>query len=219
VFLLLSLIFVGWLGLSTANEEQSQRKQTLTIGRVSSNPGKHIKQIQPLADYVLSKIGDLGINKVEIIFARNNEEMINLIKTGKVDWISETVYSSLIFEEQAQTRIFLKRWKKNNAEYYSVFFTRKDSSINNLEQLAGKTLVLEDKGSTSGFFLPVTELIQKKFQQSIWIPLKTLYLKIRLATFLPKMKSILLHGFLKDMPMQAPLVMSTGPLIKKHPQV
>ena len=159
--LILTLLSVSLPELCLANAEENERKQTLIIGKVSNNPGKHIKHLQPIGEYAVSKLGELGINKVKIVFARDNKQMIHLIKTGQVDWVTESVYSALIFEQQASARIFLKRWKKNRDQYHSVFITRKDSGINELEQLQGKTLAFEDKGSTTGFFLPVIELMKK----------------------------------------------------------
>ena len=158
--LILTLLSVSLSGCCPVSAEENERKQTLIIGRVSDDPGKHIKHLQPIGEYAVSKLGDLGINKVKIVFARDNQEMINLIKTGQIDWVTESVYSALIYEQQARARIFLTRWKKNRHEYHSVFITRNDSGIKSLKQLQGKTLALEDKGSTSGFFLPVIELMK-----------------------------------------------------------
>jgi ABC-type phosphate/phosphonate transport system substrate-binding protein len=130
----------------------------LTIGKVSSNPARHYNRLRPIVEYVAARMKDLGIVGADVELAKDNEQMIEYLKEGKVDWVTETVYSALYYQLAADTRILLKRWKKGNPEYHTVFFTRKDSSIERLEYLKSRQLALEDKGSTTGFFLPLMEL-------------------------------------------------------------
>ena len=44
-------------------------------------------------------------------------------------------------------------------EYHTIFIARKDSGINSLVDLKGKTVAFEDPGSTTAFFLPIAELL------------------------------------------------------------
>jgi phosphonate transport system substrate-binding protein len=47
-----------------------------------------------------------------------------------------------------------------NAGYYAYFVVRKDSSINSIADLKGKTLALNSIGSTSGDLIPKVELLK-----------------------------------------------------------
>jgi len=135
-------------------------KDTLVIGTVSTNPKKHYHTLKPIADYVVSKMHSLGITKSKVVMARNNQHMIQLLKEGKVDWVTETPFSAIEFEQQTGAQLLLLKRKKGVLFYYSVFFTRKNSSIESLNQLLGKTIAFEDKGSTSAFYVPAAELIE-----------------------------------------------------------
>lgn len=134
-------------------------RDTLVIGKVSSNPKKHYGYLKPLADYAAARMHDLGVQGAEVLMAPSNEQMIAYLEQGKVDWITETLFSSLVFQERTGAEILLLKWKKGVPEYHTIFITRKDSGISSLADLKGKTLALEDPGSTTAFFLPLAELL------------------------------------------------------------
>ena len=48
--------------------------------------------------------------------------------------------------------------------YHSVILVRADSDIQKLDDLRGSRIAFEDRGSTSGFFLPYVEMMR------IWFP-------------------------------------------------
>ncbi|MFW2371757.1 MAG: phosphate/phosphite/phosphonate ABC transporter substrate-binding protein [Gammaproteobacteria bacterium] len=135
------------------------REHTLVIGKVSTNPKKHYRYLKPMADYVVHQMKDLGIDRSQVLMARNNRQMIRYLRQGKVDWVTETVFSALEFEREAGAEILLLKWKKGVATYHTVFITRHGSSIHSLQDLRDKTITLQDKGSTTGFFIPVALML------------------------------------------------------------
>lgn len=134
------------------------RKETLVIGRVSDDPQKHYKRLRSIVDYVSSHLEDAGIKKGGVVMTRNNREMIEFLKEGRVDWVTETPFSALLFSEEAGAEIILRRWKKSVPEYFTIFIVHKDSKINSLEELKGKKIAFEDPGSTSAYFIPLAVL-------------------------------------------------------------
>ena len=145
------------------SKEAYSRKHTLVIGKVSSNPKKHYAYIKPILDYVVQNMGDIGIKQGKVLLVKDNKQMIRYIKRGKVDWITETPFSAVIFEEKSGAEMLLRKWKKGVPEYHTVFITRKNSGINSLEKLKGKTIAFEDPGSTTAFYVPFSVLKEKGF--------------------------------------------------------
>lgn len=139
--------------LSTAH---SISKKTLVLGKVSTNPKKHIKKLQPIVDYVARQMKDVGISQGKVIFARDNEQMITFLQQGRIDWITDTPFSATLFAEKTPAEIFLLRWKKGQPHYATFFITRKDSSINSIADLRDQKIALEDKSSTTGFMIPIS---------------------------------------------------------------
>lgn len=134
--------------------DQKQNKTKIVIGRVSHNPKKHYKRHKPIVDYVASKLKDLGIIEGKVLLAKNNKQMIQYLEEGKIDWVTETPFSAVLFNEITGAEITLRKWKKGVPNYYSTFITRKDSGINSLNDLKGKKIVFNDPGSTSSYYLP-----------------------------------------------------------------
>ncbi len=134
------------------------RSATLVIGKVSDNPRKHYDQLKPMVDYAVAHMADLGITEGRVLMARDNRQMIEYLREGRVDWVTETPFSAVIFERRAGAELILKKWKKGVPRYHSVIFVRQDSGIDTLADLVGHTIAFEDPGSTSAYFLPAAEI-------------------------------------------------------------
>ena len=66
--------------------------------------------------------------------------------------------SAVRFETDAGAEFLLREWKKGVSQYHTVFFVRKDSSIQSIAGLAGRKIAFEDPGSTSSFLVPMAVL-------------------------------------------------------------
>lgn len=133
----------------------------LTIGRVSDDPRKHYPREKALVDYAVSKMGDLGITKGAVFLAQNDFQLIQALKNGTVDWVADTPFSALLFEEKAEAEIILLAWKRGVSEYSSVIFAKNGIGIKSLDDLKGKKIAFEDPGSSTGFLLPFAILKQR----------------------------------------------------------
>lgn len=158
--LLIFSIILLFQPVSQVLAADAERERTLIIGKVSSNPKKHYRYLKPIADYAVRYMQDLGIDRVKVLMAKNNRQMIRYLKQGKVDWITETVFSAVQFEEQAGAEMLLYKHKKGMPLYHTVFFAREGSGIKNLQDLKGKVITFQDPGSTSGFFIPASVILK-----------------------------------------------------------
>ncbi|MBC2717044.1 MAG: phosphate/phosphite/phosphonate ABC transporter substrate-binding protein [Desulfobacteraceae bacterium] len=136
-------------------------KHTLVIGKITQNPKKLFRYLKPMVNYAAEHMKDLGITDTEVLMAKDNQRMVSYLKQGKVDWVTETPFSAIILQEKAGAEILLKKWKKGVPDYHTIFFARKDSGINSLSDLKGKTIALEDPGSTSAYSVPASILINE----------------------------------------------------------
>jgi len=139
-------------------------QDTLTIATVGSNPKKQYRYLKPMVDYMVTQMADLGIKKSRVLVAKDAQQMVGYLRQNKVDWVTETTIHALIFQQQANAQLLLRKWKKGVAEYHTVFFTRKDSGISRLQDLVGKVLAFEDPGSTTGYFIPAMTLLEAGFE-------------------------------------------------------
>jgi len=135
-------------------------KDTLTVGRVTDNPKKHYPKLESFINYLVKNLNDPNIKEGKVLFAKNNQQLIKYLKEGKIDIMTETPYSTIIYMEKGGAKPLLRRWKKGLSSYGAVIFARKDSGINSLKDLKGKVIAFEDPGSTSGYFLPKTAIME-----------------------------------------------------------
>ena len=138
--------------------QTAARLETLIVGRVSADPVKTLPRLQELSAYLAGHLAHLGITSSRAVVARNNEEMVALLRSGDVDLVSETVMSAMLFSNAAGADFLMREWKRGVASYRSLLFARRDSGIAGLDDLGGRVLAFEDPGSTSGFLIPLAIL-------------------------------------------------------------
>jgi len=153
---------VGAAGGKTDNKSKIyEREQILVIGKTSRNPKKHYKYLMPIANYAAEQMRNVGIRKARVVLVKNNDQLISYLEEGRVDWISETPFGSVVFTDKAGAEILVRRWKKGVPDYHTVFITRKDSHIRSINDLAGHTIAFEDPESTSAFLVPYYTIARK----------------------------------------------------------
>lgn len=147
-----------------ASPDIDARKSTFIIGKVTLNPEKHYKALKPMADYLAGRMQDLGFTGGDALLAKNNEEMIQYLREGRVDLVTETPFSAMIYTQHAPAEAIARKWKKGVPTYYSVLFARRDSDITTPRDLLGKKLAFEDPGSTTAYMLPLTILLKQGYR-------------------------------------------------------
>ena len=136
----------------------------LTLGDIDPDePATRVRRLQPLADYLAQRLGSHGIGRGRVVIARNIEEMAEMMASGEVDLLFDSPFPVLAVNVAAGSKNFLLRHAKGDAEYWSVFITRKDSGLRKLSDLNGQVVVFQEPHSTSGFLLPAAMLIDQGF--------------------------------------------------------
>lgn len=161
-FLTLSLLSQS--AFANENIASPARENTLVFGVISSNPKKAFKRTQPIADYLALNLSSQNISSARIVVAKNVEQMKRWLKNGQVDLLTETVFSAYELMQSVEAQLLARRWKSGVGEYSTVFFSRKNSGVDSLADLIGKTIVFEDRGSTSSFLIPASILIEQGYE-------------------------------------------------------
>jgi len=78
ILICISLFFLS----KNATGDEDVKKNNLVIGRVSDNPKKHYKRLEPIVDYVVANMKDLGITKGSVKMTTDNSSLIQYLKEG-----------------------------------------------------------------------------------------------------------------------------------------
>ena len=162
-FILLSLAGCNSRSIAIKNDpavpqKSSIEQKTIVLGDVSSNPQKKIRKFQPMAQYLADNLPDFDQGKVKI--APDMETMISWLKSGEVDIYIDSPYPAMLAINGANAKPILRRWKKGSAEYYSLIFTMSDRNIKSLADLNGKNIAFDHPASTTGYMLPLAQLLE-----------------------------------------------------------
>ena len=139
----------------------------LVLGRISDDPKAHYEQLKPLLDYVVPRMHDVGITEGRILMARNAQQMASYLRRGRVDWVTETAGTAMELEQQAHAIPLLITERNGVSLYHTVFFVRRDSGIDSLEELRGHSIAFQNMASTSAYFVPAVELLDRKLPMEI----------------------------------------------------
>jgi len=156
VAVLLAAFLIG--GPLVPSEAQATE---LVIGKVSSNPKKHYRRLKPIADYVAAQMADLGITGAKVLMAKNDQQLTRYLRQGRIDWVTETPFATVVYQDAGVAEPLVRKWKKGVSEYHTIFITRRDSGIRSLADLAGRTIAFEDPGSTTAFLVPYATLVEQ----------------------------------------------------------
>ncbi|MBC8516012.1 MAG: phosphate/phosphite/phosphonate ABC transporter substrate-binding protein [Nitrosopumilus sp.] len=140
------------------NNEKIEYDETITIGIIHRDSEKMFKRYQPLADYLARELSDdtviyKGIAKI----LPSEQQMIQSVNNGEIDIFFDSPLIGMKIASNTDLEPFLLSWKEGHRNYHSVFITSIDSDIS-FENLHGKTMIFEDRESTSGYFLPAIHL-------------------------------------------------------------
>ncbi len=131
----------------------------LVLGRISDDPKAHYDQLKPLLDYVVPRMADVGIREGRVLMARDAQQMQSYMRRGRVDWVTETAGTAMALADRAGAQPLLMTERDGVARYHTVYFVRKDSPVRELADLRGRSIVFQNRQSTSAYYVPADELL------------------------------------------------------------
>ncbi|KAF1015785.1 MAG: putative phosphite transport system-binding protein PtxB [Stenotrophomonas maltophilia] len=158
---------LGLLMMLSAGAAQAAPGRVLVLGRISDDPQAHYAQLQPLLDYVVSHMHDLGIREGRILMARDPQQMASYLRRGRVDWVTETAGAAVSLGQRSGAPPLLLTERNGVREYHTVFFVRRDSPLRQLHDLRGHRLALQNPSSTSAYLVPAMTLLAQGLQPRI----------------------------------------------------
>jgi phosphonate transport system substrate-binding protein len=129
------------------------------IAEEANEPDRMLNVFAEMLARLRERLAPSGVDVGDLVIARDLDDLSQRLARGEVELVIETVFPTLVLQERSRrldpALVVVRRGQR---EYRSVFFTKKDGPIHDLEDLRGRTLVLQVLRSTSAFALPKAEL-------------------------------------------------------------
>ena len=130
----------------------------ITFGSVSLNPAREHEVFRPFVDHVASRLGAVGIGKGRVVVVDSTSKMVEELNERRVDVYIDSPFPVGFVWNRTDIDLLLRRWKRGSDTYRSVIFTRTDSGVESIADLAGRMIAFGEPFSTSGFLMPKAAL-------------------------------------------------------------
>jgi len=114
----------------------------------STDPGKIVRESQPLVNYLEKKTG----SQVALVVPTSYAAVVEAIANDRVDIAYLGGFTFVQASQRAGVRPLVQRERDQN--FHSVFITQPGSGINSLADLKGHSFAFGDVNSTSGHLMP-----------------------------------------------------------------
>lgn len=133
---------------------QSTQSQEQSVLRLGFTPSENTHELQENAQPLVDKLEkELGI-EVQAVLASDYTGIVEAFRNNKLDVAFLSPASYVMAHNEAQVKVLLKTQRGNSPFYRSVIFTHKDSPIQSIQDLKGKTFAFGDPLSTAGTIFP-----------------------------------------------------------------
>ncbi|MGV3525171.1 MAG: phosphate/phosphite/phosphonate ABC transporter substrate-binding protein [Candidatus Sericytochromatia bacterium] len=140
-----------------AAEETGANPATAPL-RIGFIPSENMSEIQRNAQPLVDKLSAAVGREVQSVIAADYTGVVEAFRNGKLDVAFLTPASYVMASNEAGAKVILRAQRGKEPFYFSVIFTRKDSGVNTLADLKGKTFSFGDNLSTAGYIFPLKML-------------------------------------------------------------
>lgn len=133
------------------------------IAEEASEPDRMLRVFSDLLAEMRKRLVPRGVGVAPLVISKDLAELAQRLKQGEVDMVIESVFPTLELQERSGQKLtpHLAIVRRDRREYRTVFFGRRNGLVKSLDDLKGRTLVLQAERSTSAFAVPRAELARR----------------------------------------------------------
>jgi len=150
-----------WIAMICGLAGAVEPHEVLVLGRVSTDPQAQYEPLKALLDYVVERMGDVGIREGRILMAGDAQQMASYLRRGRVDWVSETAGGAMLLQRRADAQALLLSERNGISRYHTIYFARADSGLASIDDLRGRRIAFQFRTSTSAYLIPAIELLDR----------------------------------------------------------
>jgi phosphonate transport system substrate-binding protein len=151
---ILAVLFAALMGSTSFAAEPPLK---FGIGLFQPDKEKNDATYRPLADFLAKKLGrDVQLRTVD-----SWQGLAKSLSTGETDIALLGPWGYVLANNQANAQVVSTILYDGKPEYFAIMVTSPNSGINSPKDLKGKTFAFGDKGSTSGYLIPLYYFMQQ----------------------------------------------------------
>jgi phosphonate transport system substrate-binding protein len=127
----------------------------LGVGLFQPDKDKNDATYRPLADYLSARLE----RQVELRTVDSWEGLAKSLANGETDLALMGPWGYVLANHQAGAQVIATILYDGKPEYFAIMVTHPDSGIDSPADLKGRTFAFGDKGSTSGYLIPLHYLM------------------------------------------------------------
>ncbi|MBC7598441.1 MAG: phosphate/phosphite/phosphonate ABC transporter substrate-binding protein [Polaromonas sp.] len=154
---LIPKLLVGMLFGLAISSAFAQTPLKLGIGLFQPDKEKNDATYRPLAAYLAQKLG----RTVELRTVDSWEGLAKSLSSGETDLALMGPWGYVLANQQAGAQVVSTILYDGKPEYFGIMVTHPDSGIKSPKDLKGRTFAFGDKGSTSGYLIPLHYFMQQ----------------------------------------------------------
>jgi len=133
------------------------------IAEEANEPDRMLRVYSDLLAEMRKRLASMSVGVAPLVITQDLNELSQRLRQGEVDMVIESVFPTLELQERSGQKLtpHLAIVRRDQREYHSVFFARRNGPIKTLDDLRGRTLVLQAERSTSAFAVPRAELARR----------------------------------------------------------
>jgi phosphonate transport system substrate-binding protein len=129
----------------------------LGIGLFQPDKEKNDATYRPLADYLAKRLG----KKIVLRTVDTWEGLAKSLASGETDLALMGPWGYVLANNESGAQAVATILYEGRPEYFAIIVTHPRSGINRIEDLKGRSFAFGDKGSTSGYLIPLHELMKR----------------------------------------------------------
>lgn len=146
---------LGLVALTTSAADLPPLK--FGVGLFQPDREKNDATYRPLAHYLSEKLG----RRVELRTVDTWEGLAKSLANGETDIALLGPWGYVLANNEAGAQVVSTILYDGKPEYYGILVTHPGSGIHSVKDLKGKTFAFGDKGSTSGYLIPLHYFMQQ----------------------------------------------------------
>ena len=133
--------------------------EPFVIASLSDNRERELRRYRGFAEFPEENLEGSSFTSVDVLIVPRSDLIVEAFLRDRVHIYIDSRLVALRVANASGAQPLLRRWRRGVSEFWSEYLVSADSGIESFEDFGGKVFGFEEPESTSGHYLPRSELL------------------------------------------------------------